>query len=253
VILGAERVTKGYKRKLRELLMSMGAKDPEILSTYGFTEARVAWLECLVEDTIENTSGYHLYPDLHIFEIVNPDTGEPVGDGESGEIVITNLGWRGSVVIRYRTGDYANGGIVWDPCPDCGRSIPRLTTNLTRLSDQSRLNLGKVKGTLVDFNEFFPIMHDQPEILEWQIEISKRNDDPHDMDVINAHLCVKEGVDLDDLTHRLQDIIKARMELIIGQYYFRSLEEINKLLGMEDRTKELRIRDKRKELESLED
>ena len=47
-----------------------------ILGTYGFTEARMAYGEC--PTSYDETSGYHLYPDLGIFEIVDPESGEPV-------------------------------------------------------------------------------------------------------------------------------------------------------------------------------
>jgi len=253
VVLGAERVTVGYKRRLLELLTSMGAKEPIILSTYGFTEARVAWMECPTANSVEETTRYHLYPDMHIFEIIDPDSGEPVGDGESGEIAITCLDWRGSVVLRYRTGDYAKGGITWQPCPVCGRKVPRLSTNITRLSDRGELQLSKVKGTLVDFNEFFPIMHDQKEILEWQVEITKRNGDPHELDEIHLHLTVREGSECDEVVRRVCGIVRERMELSIENVLFHDICEMTDRLGMETNPKEIRIRDRRKEFQSMEE
>ena len=84
VVLGAERVTRGMKRRLKELLESCGAKDPVILSTLGFTEARVAWIECPLRNSTRESSGYHLYPDLEIMEIVNPETGKEVAEGGIG-------------------------------------------------------------------------------------------------------------------------------------------------------------------------
>ena len=45
-----------------------------MISTYGFTEAKMAWCECLFPVDAE-PSGYHLYPDLGIVEIVDPKTG----------------------------------------------------------------------------------------------------------------------------------------------------------------------------------
>jgi len=248
ICLGAERVTKGLKQRLYELLTSMGAKDPAILSTYGFTEARVAWIECPTENSIDETTRYHIYPDMHIFEIIDPDTGERVGDDESGEIVITSLDWRGSVVLRYRTGDYAKGGITIKKCEACGRTVPRLSTNITRLSDHSEIQLSKVKGTLVDFNEFFPILNDAVGILEWQIEITKRNNDPHELDVVNLHLTVKDGHDAKEVENTVARTVLERMEISFETIQLHPIEEIIKMLGMEDRQKEERIKDRRKEL-----
>jgi len=252
VVLGAERVTKGYKQRLFELLTSLGADNPMILSTYGFTEARCAWLECPVENSLEDSTGYHLYPDLHIFEIIDPVSLEPVGEGESGEIVITSLDWRGSVVLRYRTGDFSRGGITWQKCPACQRSVPRLSTDITRLSDRSELRLSKVKGTLVDFNEFFPIMSDQAEIVEWQVEITKRNNDPHELDEIHLYLSVKDDADHDALSERLRALVRNSMELAVEEIHFQSTDEITSRLEMEDKPKEVRIRDRRIEIENPE-
>ncbi len=253
IVLGAERVTKGYKRRVYDLLTSMGAKDPMILSTYGFTEARVAWMECPSENSLTESTGYHLYPDMEIFETIDPDSGKPVGDGESGEIVYTALDWRGSVVLRYRTGDYARGGITWQQCPGCGRRLPRLSTDITRLSDRSELRLSKVKGTLVDFNEFFPIMSEVHGIIEWQVEIAKRNDDPHDLDEIHLRLCVKADVDNDEVESKVREMIRDRMELTVEEVSFHTFSELASRLEMEERPKEIRIRDRRKELLSAED
>jgi phenylacetate-coenzyme A ligase PaaK-like adenylate-forming protein len=252
VVLGAERVTPGLKRKLVALLESMGAKNPSVLSTYGFTEARTAWIECPSEDTITGSTGYHLYPDLEIFEIVNPDTGEEVPEGESGEVAYTALDWRGTVVLRYLNGDWANGGITTSPCPVCGRKVPRLTTNLTRRTDVNELKIlskvQKVKGTLVDFNEFFPIMNDLTEVVEWQIEITKRNEDPHDLDEIHVHLAVTSKCDEGELVQFLKKKMYETMEISPTQIFLRSAAEMTERLGMETSHKEKRIYDRRPEL-----
>jgi len=248
VVLGAERVTRGLKQRLYDLLVSMGAKDPMILSTYGFTEARVAWVECPTPDSISETTRYHIYPDMHIFEIIHPETEQPVGDGESGEIVITSLDWRGSVVLRYRTGDFAKGGITHKACDCCGRTIPRLSTNITRLSDKSEIQLSKIKGTLVDFNEFFPILNDTEGVLEWQVEITKRNNDPHELDVLNLHMTVADGHESNDVIKKVSKVVIERMEVSFETVQLHSVEEITKLLGMEEKQKEDRIKDRRKEL-----
>jgi len=253
VVLGAERVTAGYKMQLKTLLESLGSKDPAILSTYGFTEARAAWIECPTGNTIEESTGYHLYPDLEIFEIIDPDTGEWAEDGDPGEIVYTCLDWRGSVVLRYRTNDYAKGGITLRQCPACGRKLPRLSTNITRLSEKSELQLSKIKGTLVDFNEFFTIMNDLPEIIEWQVEVSKRDEDPHELDVVHLRLAVKEYTDRDKIARIIKTEVREHMEVAIEQITFHTIVEMITRLGMEERPKELRILDRRKDLESRED
>ena len=53
---------------------------------------------------VEAESGFHTYPDMEIVEIVDPESGKPVGAGQTGELVYTSLTGRGVCVIRYPTG-----------------------------------------------------------------------------------------------------------------------------------------------------
>lgn len=104
----------------------------ELTSTYGLTEAGLAYHECPLH------RGLHSHPDLVVTEIVD-DAGCPVPDGEIGELVITTLQVEGMPLIRYRTGDISF--ILPGVCP-CGRGAVRIGPILGR--KQHRL---KVKGT----------------------------------------------------------------------------------------------------------
>lgn len=103
-----------------------------VSSTYGLTEAGLAYHECPVR------RGLHSHPDLVVTEIVD-DAGCSIPDGQVGELVITTLQVEGMPLIRYRTGDVTF--IVSGACP-CGRGGPRIGPILGR--KQHRL---KVKGT----------------------------------------------------------------------------------------------------------
>src|SRR5262249_46791369 len=159
------------------LAHQLGAEETRIVSTYGFTEAKMAFPECPTLPE-EGASGFHLYPDLALVELVDPKTGEQVPDNSPGEIVYTPLNARGTVVIRYRTGDIAEGGLTWSRCPHCGRLSPRLLGPISRVSEKRALNLEKLKGTLVDFNVLEHLLDDQRGVAAWQIELRKRHDDP---------------------------------------------------------------------------
>jgi len=76
----------------------------------------------------------------------DPKSGDVVPPGHPGELVFTPLDARGSVVLRYRTGDYIDGGLVYDPCPHCGRRAPQLVGNISRSSEIKEMRLDKVKG-----------------------------------------------------------------------------------------------------------
>jgi phenylacetate-CoA ligase len=104
----------------------------ELFSTYGLTEAGLAFHECPAHQ------GLHSHPDLVVVEIVD-DAGRVVPDGEIGELVITSLQMEGMPLIRYRTGDVSF--VVPGACP-CGRGGDRIGPILGR--KQHRL---KVKGT----------------------------------------------------------------------------------------------------------
>ncbi len=242
VILGAAKVTVGFKMKLAEMLADLGAKDVKIFGTYGFTEGRTAWGEC--PTTLDISSGYHTYPDKDIVEIIDPDTGAVKGPGEDGEMVYTSIDSRGSAVIRYRTGDFVKGGITYDPCPHCGLTVPRVSGDIVRLTDMRDLQLSKIKGTLVDLNHFIAVLNDIPEIDDWQLEIRKRNNDPYDVDEMAVYVCSKP-CDQNELKQKIQRLIMTATELTLNEVIFVSLKDIVERLGLEKENKEKRIVDKR--------
>ncbi len=239
IALGAERTTQGHRDKFRSFLSSGGSENVAILSTYGFTEAKMAFIECPEGEQM----GYHLFPDMGIFEVVDTESGEPVGEGQPGEIVYTSIDSRGSVVIRFRTGDYAEGGILYKPCPACGRTVPRLTSNLTRLTNQKELNLAKVKGTLVNMNDIDEIIHAFNEIIEWQVEIGKVNNDPLETDCVTFYVSLKKDSDQDRLTRDVEHEFTKRFEFAPNRIVIESTDDILKRLGMETELKEKRIID----------
>ena len=66
----------------------------------GMTEMGAWGFQCL-----EDPEGMYIIESEYIAEVIEPTTGEPVPEGETGELVLTNLGRVGSPLIRYRTGD----------------------------------------------------------------------------------------------------------------------------------------------------
>ena len=105
------------------------ALDCLVLDHYGMTETCFGGgVQCLAK------SGYHLR-ELDLFlEILDPVTGLPVPDGETGEIVLTTLHREAMPLIRYRTGDAA----AWlpGPCP-CGSPLRRLAPLRGRYVDEN--------------------------------------------------------------------------------------------------------------------
>jgi len=243
VVLGAAKVTSAYKQKLSEMLAAQGAHNVNIFGTYGFTEARCAWAECPTENHI--SSGYHLYPDKEIFEIVDPQTGEVKDEGEDGELVYTSLDSRASVMLRYRTGDMVKGGITYGRCPYCGRATLRLSSDITRLSDNKDIHLSKVKGTLVNLSHFAEVLNDIPKVDEWQLVIRKHNDDPHEVDEIVVYVTPQAGADQVVLSRLIIDKLTGATEVAPNHIEYIPLAEMVKRLELETANKEKRILDVR--------
>ncbi|HVJ58465.1 MAG TPA: AMP-binding protein [Terrimicrobiaceae bacterium] len=249
IVLGGEKVPQGLRRKLQECASQLEARDISVISTYGFTEAKMAWCECLFPVGAE-PSGYHLYPDLGIVEVIDPETGAPREDGQPGEIVYTSLDARGSAVLRYRTGDIIEGGLTYEPCPYCRRTMPRLLGRISRRSDFREMQLDKVKGTLVDFNELEHVLDDMPYVGSWQIELCKANDDPMEVDELVLHVCLADGGEESSISKEIKRALFARVELHPNRIEFHSDAEMRQLQGVGEKLKEQKVVDRRSKIET---
>ena len=244
LVLGGEKVAEGIRRKLRNLAHKLGSPNVEVIATYGFTEAKMAWAECPCP-VDEQPSGYHIYPDLGIFEVVNPKTGVVMPEGNPGELVFTPLDARGSVVLRYRTGDYIDGGLVYEPCPYCGRTAPRLVGRISRSSEVKSMQLDKIKGTLVDFNQLEHVLDDAPNVGAWQLELRKLNDDPMELDEIILHVHKVNDVNEEKLRRELNNRFVERTEISPNRIVFHDADEMRRMQGVGRELKEQKIVDRR--------
>jgi phenylacetate-CoA ligase len=120
--VGAEPYTGETRRKIEEGL------GLDVYNSYGLSEMNgpgVAF-EC------EQKHGMHLWEDHFIVEILDPQTGEPVREGEAGELVMTTLCREAMPLLRYRTRDLTS--LLTTPCP-CGRTHRRLDRIAGRSDD----------------------------------------------------------------------------------------------------------------------
>ena len=124
---GADAMT-GYGRG--EIERALGVP---VLGGYGAAESLRLGYVC------EQRNGFHLHDDL-VHVVAVDETGAAVPDGTTGELVITNLVNRGTVLLNYRLGDL--GRIERDACP-CGRASPRLVEIVGRTADVVRLPGGR--------------------------------------------------------------------------------------------------------------
>ena len=244
IVLGGEKTPQGLRAKLRELCAQLGSLGTHVLSIYGFTEAKMAWPECPTLPH-EGASGWHISPDLGIVEIVDPETGAQLPEGTPGEIVYTPLDARGTVVLRYRTGDIAEGGLTWEACPHCGRRCPRIVGPIARVSERRTLNLDKLKGTLVDFNVLEHLLDDQRGVGAWQIELRKRHNDPLECDEVLLHVAADGKANESTLRDLLGRRFHEVTELTPNAILFHSLSELRDMLGVGRLLKEEKLADHR--------
>ncbi|MBN1195507.1 MAG: phenylacetate--CoA ligase [Methanomicrobiaceae archaeon] len=120
-ILGAEPWSEQMRIRIEEQL---GIRAYNI---YGTSElSGPMFCEC------EEQNGIHMWSDLALVEIVDPETGEPLPPGTRGEMVVTILQKEALPIIRYRTGDITS--LIPEPCP-CGRTHPRIERLSGRVDD----------------------------------------------------------------------------------------------------------------------
>jgi len=130
--------------------------DVETRAAYGIFEAAGPFMAC----ECECNCGLHLALDHIIPEIVHPDTGQPMPDGEKGELVITTVRARANPLIRFRTGDITRiekatckcGRTTWRIDPIEGRVDDTVTVRGVKLSPSQIGNLlRRAAGTDVRF------------------------------------------------------------------------------------------------------
>ncbi len=110
--------------------------------------------------------GVHVNEAEFIAEILHPHAGEPVAEGEIGELVLTNLGRWGCPAIRYRTGDLVRHG--GHKCR-CGRSFLFLPDGVLGRADDMLI----VRGVNVYPSALSNVLHRFPEIAEYRIIVTK--------------------------------------------------------------------------------
>jgi len=120
--IGAEPHSEEQRKRIEEM---MGVKA---YNSFGMSEmcGPGVGFEC------KEQNGLHFWEDYYIVEIVNPDTLEPVPDGEIGELVLTTLCREAMPLLRYRTRDLTR--VLGRTCP-CGRNHVRIDRMRGRSDD----------------------------------------------------------------------------------------------------------------------
>ncbi|NHX36467.1 MULTISPECIES: phenylacetate--CoA ligase PaaK [Halolamina] len=123
VIFGAEPCTDPMREEIEERLGVTG------IDIYGLSEIIGPGVS---NECHEAQDGLHVWEDHFYPEVVDPRTGEPVEEGEEGELVLTTLTKEALPVLRYRTGDLTT--LTYDEC-ECGRTMVRMDNVTGRADD----------------------------------------------------------------------------------------------------------------------
>ena len=194
-VFGSER----WSKKMREYIRNeLGV---ELYDIYGLTEIYGPGIGI----TCEKEQGIHYWDDYVYIEIINPETGEPVPDGETGEIVITTLVKEGAPLLRFRTHDLSR--IIPEKC-SCGRSYPRLDTIGGRSDD-----MFKVRGVNMFPKQVEELLQDVDGVLsEYNITIA--HDDDHNKDIMILTVEVDGRVDFEKTALHIRELFKSRIGML---------------------------------------
>ncbi|MBQ9610834.1 MAG: phenylacetate--CoA ligase [Lachnospiraceae bacterium] len=189
-VIGSER----WGEKMRDSISKeLGI---ELYDIYGLTEIYGPGIGI----NCPHGTAMHYWDDYIYLEIIDPETGENVPDGELGEIVITTLVKEGAPLIRYRTHDLSR--IVPGKC-QCGSCFPRIDVIMGRTDDMM-----KIKGVNVFPSQIEEILGSFPEISsEYQIRISHLDG----KDTMRIYVETNGTVDFNELSKKIADKVKSKI------------------------------------------
>jgi phenylacetate-CoA ligase len=154
----------------------------------------------------EMQSGLHWSEDLHVIEVIDPETKEPVGEGERGVLVMTHLAKHATPMIRYWTNDIVS--VTNEPCP-CGRTHARSMGGILGRADDMIIYMG---------TNFYPMQVEQvvrgfEEVtLEYRIRLTQDEHRKRHLCtvVLEHHPHIPKGA-LDALRSRVEKALHAEL------------------------------------------
>ncbi len=225
-LVGSELLTDA----MREEMHKYWGNDMLVTSNYGMSELMGPG----VSGECEHLCGMHINEDFFIPEIINPETGEVLPEGEWGELVITCIKKEALPLIRYRTKDITR--LIYEPCK-CGRTTCRME-NLSGRSD----DMLKIRGVNVFPSQIEEVVL-SVEGLGPHYEIIVERDGYADKLTVRVELAV--ATDSFKVLERIEKTVKNKLKVMLGLDAKVQLESPNTLARFEGKAK--RVRDLRKE------
>jgi phenylacetate-CoA ligase len=177
-VFGAEPWSENMRTQLEETLGVLA------IDIYGLSEV----LGPGVAAECAEKHGLHVNEDHFIIEIVDPETLQPVPDGEMGEVVFTTITKEGIPVIRYRTRDISR--IIPGPCA-CGRTFRRMQRVTGRTDDMLI-----IRGVNVFPSQIEQVLTGVPGVApHYQVVLTKRGS----LDHVEVHVEVGPDFAFDEI------------------------------------------------------
>ena len=183
------------RTRIREAWQHAGAPATvRVRALYAPTGGRSLWAECAEDEG----AGLHTYPDLEILEIVDPVTGAVTN--ADGDLTTTSAGWHGTALLRFQTGDHVET-ITTDPCPGCGRLLPRVIGEVTPGAWQPEVDGADGTAAVVDFRGVAAVLATIGGVEAWRAELGTGPSG----DRLRVELAAPAGSDdLDEVRDRLR-------------------------------------------------
>lgn len=196
--IGAEPHSEDIRKKIENLY------GIDAYNSYGLSEMNgpgVAF-ECVYKD------GMHVWEDAYIMEIVDPDTLEPLPDGEEGELVLTILTRTAMPILRYRTRDLTR--IIPGTCK-CGRVHRRIARIKGRTDDMLIIN-----GVNVFPSQIEEVIMKLPEVGTNYLIVVEKEGALDKLTVkaeVGPAMLTDDTRDLYNLKHRIREQLKASITI----------------------------------------
>jgi len=192
-IFGAEPWTEGLREAIEH------AFDLVALDIYGLSEILGPGVS---SECAEGRAGAHVNEDHFLVEVVDPETGAGVAEGEIGELVFTTLTKEALPLLRYRTGDLAS--LSREPCV-CGRTFTRMSRVVGRTDDMLI-----IRGVNVFPSEIERALLGIPELApHYQLVVER----PGHLDELTVQAELREG---EPGGERLQGLVEERLGRALG-------------------------------------
>jgi phenylacetate-CoA ligase len=198
--LTGEATTPAFREELRRCLRSLRAAGTIMFDRYGSTEMG-AFSQCREDGEWHNPA-----PEIQYHEVVDPDTGRRLPDGERGALAVTHLDRRGTVLVRFLVGDIVS--IARGACPHCGRYGDRIVGPVLRTKD-----LVKVKGMLLNPAALLDALNAMTGLKEVQVVVQRENpSDPFSADEMVVRVATDADIDQirSQVVERTQAVTQVR-------------------------------------------